>query len=165
VLFSGDKLLGGPQAGILVGSTSVVQKAAKHPIARAVRLDGPAIRAVSATLEMYADQRVLDIPFWAMASLDIAEIETRAEAVLTGTQGARIIDGQSLPGAGSVPGATIASRLIELPGSADVAYRSLAGHEPPIISSRRNEAAVIDLRSVLPSDDTHVAAAVRELLD
>ncbi len=164
VLFSGDKLLGGPQAGILVGTAEAVQKAAKHPIARAVRLDGPAIAAVAATLELYADQRVLEIPFWAMASLDTAQIEARAQAVLDGTSGAQIVDGHSLPGAGSVPGATLPTKLIKLPGSADTAYLALANHQPPIISSRRNESAVLDLRSVIPEDDSHVAEAVRELL-
>jgi len=164
VLFSGDKLLGGPQAGILVGTTEAVINAAKHPIARAVRLDGPAIAAVSATLELYADQRVLEIPFWAMASLDTAEIEARAHAVMEGTSGPKIVDGRSLPGAGSVPGATLPTKLIELPGSADTAYLALAGHQPPIISSRRNDRAVLDLRSVIPGDDPHVAEAVKELL-
>jgi L-seryl-tRNA(Ser) seleniumtransferase len=164
VLFSGDKLFGGPQSGILVGSTEAVDTAAKHPIARAVRLDGSAIAAVAGTLEIYADQRVLDIPFWAMASLTSADIEERARAVLDGTTGADIIDGQSLPGAGSVPGATIPTRLIRLPGPADAAYAQLALHDPPIISSRRDDAAVIDMRSVMPSDDIHVADAVRALL-
>ena len=164
VLFSGDKLLGGPQSGIIVGTTQAVGAAAKHPIARAVRLDGSAIVAVAGTLEMYADQRVLDIPFWAMASLTSVDIEKRARAVLVGTTGADIIDGQSLPGAGSVPGATIPTSLIRLPGPADATYAQLALHDPPIISSRRDAAAVIDMRSVLPSDDVHVADAVRGLL-
>ncbi len=164
VLFSGDKLFGGPQAGIIVGKTEAVRNAAKHPIARAVRLDGSTIAAVAATLEMYADQRVLDVPFWAMASLEAGDVETRARLVLEGTTGASIIDGQSLPGAGSVPGATIPTKLIQLPGSADVVYSHLASGEPPIISSRRSTSAVIDLRSVLPADDVHVAAAVRKLL-
>jgi len=165
VLFSGDKLFGGPQAGIVVGTAEAVQGAAQHPIARAVRLDGSAIAAVAATLEMYADHRVLDIPFWAMASLTANDIETRAVAVLRGTAGANIIDGRSLPGAGSVPGETIPTRLIELPGSADEMYAKLARHDPPIITSRRDTSAVVDLRSVLPSDDTHVSAAVRRLLN
>ena len=164
VLFSGDKLLGGPQAGMVVGTADAVQGAAQHPIARAVRLDGSTIAAVAGTLEMYADHRVLDIPFWGMASLTPDEIETRARAVLHGTTGADIIDGRSLPGAGSVPGATIPTRLIELPGSADAMYSELAFHDPPIISSRRDTSAVIDLRSVLPSDDPHIADAVRGLL-
>jgi L-seryl-tRNA(Ser) seleniumtransferase len=113
---------------------------------------------------MYADQRVLEIPFWTMASLSIADIEARAAEVLAGTEGAAIGDGQSLPGAGSVPGATIPTRLIVLPGSADAVYSELADHDPPIIARRRDTTAVIDLRSVLPADDARVADAVRALL-
>jgi L-seryl-tRNA(Ser) seleniumtransferase len=164
VLFSGDKLFGGPQAGVLVGPTQAVQMAAKHPIARALRLDGSAIAGVCAALEMYADQRVLDIPFWSMASLSSRDIELRALEVLAGTNGATIVDGQSLPGAGSVPGSTIPTRLIKLPGPAETTFGKLARHDPPIITSRREASAVIDLRSVLPADDGCVADAVRELL-
>jgi L-seryl-tRNA(Ser) seleniumtransferase len=165
VLFSGDKLLGGPQGGILVGMANAVRAAQDHPIARAVRLDGPAIAAICAVLEMYADQRVLDIPFWAMASLTSDDIDLRANEVLSGTTRAVIVDGASIPGAGSVPGATIPTRLIKLPGSAETAYTELARHDPPIISSRRDGSTVIDLRSVLPTDDALVADAVRKLLN
>jgi L-seryl-tRNA(Ser) seleniumtransferase len=164
VLFSGDKLFGGPQAGMMVGTRDAIERATRHPVARAVRLDGPALTALAATLEMYADQRVLEIPFWAMASSSITDIEARATEVLAGTVGATIKDGQSLPGAGSVPGATIPTKLIVLPGSADAVYSELANHDPPIIARRRDTTAVIDLRSVLPTDDTHIAAAVRALL-
>jgi len=164
VLFSGDKLFGGPQSGIIVGRTDAVERAVKHPIARAVRLDGPALTAVAATLEMYADQRVLEIPFWAMASLSIADIEARVKGVLAGTEGATVRDGQSLPGAGSVPGATIPTKLIALPGSADAVYSELASHDPAIIARRHDTTAVIDLRSVLPADDAHIANAIQALL-
>ncbi|MEN8040055.1 MAG: L-seryl-tRNA(Sec) selenium transferase [Actinomycetota bacterium] len=164
VLFSGDKLFGGPQAGIIVGTHDAVQRAAKHPIARAVRLDSSVIAAVAATCEIYADQRVLDIPFWAMACTKPDAVEARAAAVLKGTTGADIVDGESLPGAGSVPGTTIPTRLIELPGSADAVWSSLATHEPPVIATRRSDATYVDLRSVLPRDDIHVADAVRTVL-
>jgi L-seryl-tRNA(Ser) seleniumtransferase len=165
VLFSGDKLFGGPQAGIVVGTFGAVERAAKHPIARAVRLDGSAIAAVAATLQMYADQQVLDIPFWAMASASVEDIDARVKAVLEGTSDARIIDGESLPGAGSVPGATIPTRLITLPGAADTTWTALARHDPPVIASRRDMSTLIDLRSVLPEDDDHVTSAIQAVLD
>lgn len=164
VLFSGDKLFGGPQAGILVGTSKAVHAASVHPIARAVRLDGSAIAALGSVCEMYADQRVLEIPFWAMAALNEDEVRIRAETVLKGTSGATIVDGESLPGAGSVPGATIPTKLISLPGSPDAVFTALTRHDPPIISSRRDTSAVLDLRSVLPSDDVHVADAIAQLL-
>lgn len=165
VLFSGDKLLGGPQAGILVGTADAVNRAAKHPIARAVRLDGSSIAAVAAICEMYLDQRVLDIPFWAMASLSTDDIDKRARAVLAASpDGSRIVDGESVPGAGSVPGATIPTRLIELPGGADSTWTKLAEHSPPIIASRRDTSTFLDLRSVLPDDDRIVADALGTVL-
>jgi L-seryl-tRNA(Ser) seleniumtransferase len=164
VLFSGDKLLGGPQAGVLAGTTDAVQAAVKHPLARALRLDGSAIVGICATLEMYADRRILDIPFWAMASLGTDDIDLRAHEVLSGTSGATVVDGESIPGAGSAPGATIPTRLIKLPGPAESVYGELSRHDPPIISSRRDTSTLIDLRSVLPADDLHVADALRKLL-
>jgi L-seryl-tRNA(Ser) seleniumtransferase len=164
VLFSGDKLFGGPQAGIIVGTTDAVDRAAKHPIARAVRLDGSTIASVAATLQMYADQRVLDIPFWAMASASVADINTRATAVLEGSSIGRVVDGESLPGAGSVPGATIPTRLIELPGADNTTWTALARYDPPVIARRRDTSTFIDLRSVLPNDDVHVAGAISTVL-
>jgi L-seryl-tRNA(Ser) seleniumtransferase len=161
VLFSGDKLFGGPQAGIIVGTKDAVHLAAKHPIARAVRLDGSMIAAIAETFQMYAERRVLDIPFWAMASATVDAVDERATAVLGGSSSGRIVDGESLPGAGSVPGATIPTRLIEIPGAADETWSALAGHDPPVIASRRDTSTFIDLRSVLPDDDNHVADAIR----
>jgi hypothetical protein len=85
--------------------------------------------------------------------------------VLGGNPSGRIVDGESLPGAGSVPGATIPTRLIELPGATDATWTALAGHDPPVIASRRNMSTFIDLRSVLPDDDIHVADAIRTVLN
>ncbi len=165
VLFSGDKLWGGPQAGILVGTAHAIERVAIHPIARALRLDAPTIAGISATCEMYAEHRVLEIPFWAMAAASLDDIGTRAEAVLADLPHAlSIVDGESLPGAGSVPGATIPSRLIEIPGRADAVWAELAAHTPPVVASRRNTSVFIDLRSVLPSNDADVAAALRSMV-
>lgn len=165
VLFSGDKLLGGPQAGIIVGTSAAIDLVSTHPIARAVRLDGSTIAAICDTLTMYADQRVLDIPFWTMASATIESLNKRSTAMLEGTTGARIVDGESLPGAGTVPGRTIPTRLIELPGSPDVTWATLASHTPPIIATRRDDSTFIDLRTVQTRDDDHVAAALQSILN
>lgn len=165
VLFSGDKLLGGPQAGIIVGTHDAVERAARHPIARAVRLDGSRIAAVAATLESYAHHRVDNLPFWAMAGASVTDINERAHEVIRGlSPGIRIVDGRSIPGAGSVPGATIPTKLIELPGPADGMWSGLAACEPPVIASRREAHTLLDLRSVLPDDDANVAAALRRVL-
>jgi L-seryl-tRNA(Ser) seleniumtransferase len=165
VLFSGDKLLGGPQAGIIVGASEAVRNAMSHPIARAVRLDGSAIAALAETMELYADQRVLEIPFWQMASASVDDIERRSLAIITsaGTS-ATVAPGESIPGAGSVPGEAIPTMLIRLEGSADQLWASLADAPTPIIATRRDGAVFLDLRSVRPEDDATVGKAIIDAL-
>lgn len=161
VLFSGDKLLGGPQAGIAAGTTSAIKTMAQHPVARAVRIDDRTIFTLTALFETYAAGRGGDIPFWSMATLSAHSIEQRSKALLTesGAPGA-IVEGESLPGAGSVPGRTIPTPVIRLDGDAEDRWKSLAGHEPPVIASRRDGAVHLNLRSVLPAEDSIVAAAL-----
>jgi len=165
VLFSGDKLLGGPQAGLVVGRGGIVEAARRHPIARAVRLDGGSIAALAATLELYVDQRVLDVPFWQMATAGVDEILSRSEAVVDGLDGPIIEDGVSVPGAGSVPGSTIATKVIRIEGDADRVWARLASsRDDPVIATRRSGAVYLDLRSVAPADDVHVRRALRAAL-
>jgi L-seryl-tRNA(Ser) seleniumtransferase len=161
VLFSGDKLLGGPQAGIIVGTAEAVARAKQHPIARAVRLDGSSIAAIASTFELYATQRVPEIPFWSMVCATIEAIESRSQTVINGIDAAiTIVDGASVPGAGSTPGATIPTKLIRLEGDAEGRWSKLAQAPTPIISSRREGSVYIDLRSVLPADDGAIRAAL-----
>jgi L-seryl-tRNA(Ser) seleniumtransferase len=164
VLFSGDKLLGGPQAGIIVGTADAVATTARHPIARAVRIDGPRSAGVATTLEMYLEQRVLDLPFWAMAAATVDAIGSRARAVAIGIRSVSVIDGESVPGAGSVPGATISTQLIRIAGNEDDIWSRLASCDPPVIGTRRDGFVHLDLRSVLPTDDGHVRAALLSAL-
>ncbi len=165
VLFSGDKLLGGPRAIIIVGASEAVRNAMSHPIARAVRLDGSAIAALAGTMELYADQRVLEIPFWQMASASVDDIERRSLAIITSAgDSATVAPGESLPGAGSVPGESIPTALIRLEGSADDLWAGLAGAPTPIIATRRDGAVFIDLRSVRPQDDATVGRAIIDAL-
>ncbi len=165
VLFSGDKLLGGPQCGVIVGSAAAVRAAMKHPIARAVRLDGGSIAAVAYTFEMYADQHVLEIPFWQMAAADVEVIDSRCREVVSGLGGdVAVVPVDSVPGAGSVPGTTIPSRAIAIRGDADTVWATLAAAPIPIIATRRRGSVYLDLRSVLPRDDDAVREAVARLL-
>jgi L-seryl-tRNA(Ser) seleniumtransferase len=166
VLFSGDKLLGGPQCGVVVGTRAAVQTAMKHPIARAVRLDGGSIAAVADTFEMYADQRILEIPFWQMAAAGVDAIDARCRAIIDGLDATvfSVDDVESVPGAGSVPGTSIPSRAIEIRGDADAVWTKLAAARVPIIATRRRGSVFIDLRSVLPADDDAVREAVAELI-
>lgn len=164
VLFSGDKLLGGPQSGLAVGAHDLIARMAAHPIARAVRLDGPTLAALTATLTLYAEGRGAEVPFWAMASADYAELEERATRLIARAGWpAVVVAGASLPGAGSVPGATIPSPIIRLEGDPDDLWRRLACAEPPILAARRGGQIQIDLRTVHPSHDDVLAGALKAL--
>jgi L-seryl-tRNA(Ser) seleniumtransferase len=157
VLFSGDKLLGGPQSGIAVGRADLIKRMAKHPIARAVRIDGPTHAALVGTLELYADDRGSEIPFWSMVALSYDELQGRHERLLAaaGAEG-RVVAGESLPGAGSVPGETIPSPNLHLSGSADALWQKLLTATPPILARRREGELIIDLRTVDPQDEPHI---------
>jgi L-seryl-tRNA(Ser) seleniumtransferase len=161
VMFSGDKLLGGPQAGIVVGAAAKIDTLARHPIARAVRIDGPRLAALAATLEAYAAGRAGELPFWHAAGLDSEALDRRSRAVIAaaGLAG-RIVPDRSLPGAGSVPGRGIPGPVILVPGAGDAAWRRLLQHEPPVVARRDDRGLMVDLRSVAPGDDEIVAAAL-----
>jgi L-seryl-tRNA(Ser) seleniumtransferase len=161
VMFSGDKLLGGPQAGILVGRVDLIERLRRHPVARAVRMDGPTLAGLTVTMEAYASGRAAALPFWRMATLGLDSLEQRARRVLeaSGADGS-IVPGASLVGAGSVPGAEVPSPQIVLPDGDD-RYATLLAHRPPVLARRREGSLVVDLRAVDPEDDDHVAAALR----
>jgi len=164
VLFSGDKLLGGPQAGIAVGRRDLIDAMKRHPVARATRIDGSTGAALAATLELYATGRGSEIPFWRMASAGYEDLRTRHEKVLSasGAAGA-VVAAESVPGAGSVPGEAIPSPAIRLETAPDPGWKHLIAGEPPIVSRRREGALFVDLRTVEPEDDPHVSAALRAL--
>lgn len=165
VLFSGDKLLGGPQAGIAVGSAGPIARMGSHPLARALRVDGPTLASLAVTLEMYANGRGADIPFWAMATMPETELAGRSQEVIDGSGApGEIIRGMSLPGAGSAPGATIPTPVIRLDVPADEGWSLLARHEPPVLAGRREGSLHVDLRSVTAEDDEHVVSALRSLI-
>ncbi len=157
VLFSGDKLLGGPQAGIAVGRSELIGTMAKHPLARAVRIDGATHAALVATLEMYANDRGAEIPFWAMVGLGYDQLEERHERLLSALGGkGQVVSGESLPGAGSVPGETVPSPNLHLTGNADHLWERLLNASPPILARRREGTLIVDLRTVDPKDDAHL---------
>ncbi len=165
VLFSGDKLLGGPQAGVAVGRRELVAVLAGHPVARAVRCDGPTLAALVATLELYGRGRGADVPFWRMASLSYEELEVRCKSVLadSGVPG-EVRRGGSVAGAGSVPGAVVPSPVLEADRSVNVdrAWRRLLAAEPPVLARRMEGALLLDLRAVDPHDDAHLSRSLRD---
>lgn len=160
VLFSGDKLLGGPQAGIVVGNADLIAGLRRHPVTRAMRVDGPTLAALETTLDAYADRTAAQLPLWQMAMLDDATLRARCESVAQAVPAATVVEGASTIGAGSVPGARIPGPVIEVAVPADAAFERLLAGDPPIAGRREAGKLVIDLRTVPPEADGVVATAL-----
>ena len=162
VLFSGDKLFGGPQAGIVLGRTEIIARLAKHPLARALRVDGATVAALTATAAMYADGRGSQIPVWQMATTSFAELEIRTQLVIdkVGVQNLTIEAGASVLGAGSVPGASVPSPVIIVAGNADRVFSALLAGEPPVLARREAGRVIVDLRAIPSADDDRLVEAL-----
>lgn len=159
--FSGDKLLGGPQAGIIVGKKVFVDRLRKHPLARAVRIDKVRLAGLAATLNHYIrGEAVEKIPVWRMIAMPISEIERRASLWAQGLSGlAKVIEGESVVGGGSLPGATLPTKVIAIgdeKGRYNIALnlaQMLRRCEPPIIGRLEGDYLLLDPRTVLPEQD------------
>lgn len=171
VFFSGDKLLGGPQAGIVVGQKELVQKLERHPLARAVRIDKISMAALATTLMHYvkgeAQQKV---PVWRMLSASADELKGRASAwqAQVGDR-STILSSLSTIGGGSLPGETLPTWVLALhcdglPGGVEEVMRRLRWHSPPVIARIEGERVVLDPRTVLPDEEDDLLHAVKEAL-
>ena len=156
VTFSGDKLLGGPQAGVIAGRADLVEACTAHPLARALRPGGLVMAALQKVALTYLERNGLAIPFWRMAAITVAALRARAEAIEPGLAG----DTVATPGGGTLPGVEIPSAGLVVPGDHVVALR--AG-DPPIIARVVEGSTVVDLRAVHPDDDPLVAKAIGRL--
>jgi len=156
VTFSGDKLFGGPQAGIIAGDADLVRRCAKHPLARALRPGALVLGALQQTALAYLAEDGDAIPFWRMAGLTAAQLHERAERFGVG----EIAEVMSTPGGGTLPGVEIPSIGIRLEGDHREALRRL---DHPIIARVEDDHTVVDLRTVHPDDDTLVADALRAI--
>ena len=161
VTFSGDKLLGGPQAGIIVGRRDLVQRCAKHPLARALRCGGLVLAALQDVALSYLHKTVCDdLTFWRMVSQPVDELRVRADRLVTEAGVGRVVGTEALPGAGSAPGVTMPSIGVTIDGDRLAALRSF---DPPIIARTRDGHTTLDLRSVDPADDAHLIDALAQL--
>jgi L-seryl-tRNA(Ser) seleniumtransferase len=170
VMMSGDKLLGGPQAGIIVGAAPAVAAARKNPLARALRVDKLTLAALEATLALYRDPAaaVREIPALAMLTAPAVLIRARAESatarLAAAGVAAEVIESEAAVGGGAFPIARIPSAAIALTGDADAVERRLRVGDPAIIGRIVDGRCVLDLRSVSATDDTaFVEAIVRAL--
>lgn len=169
VCFSGDKLLGGPQAGIVVGQARYVEPLKRHPLARALRADKLCLAALQATLLHYLkDEATEQVPVWRMIATPLAEIERRArrwQRVLrqAGVQ-AEVVDGQSTVGGGSLPGETLPTKVVALRAAhPDRLAAALRAADPPVIARIEEDRLVLDPRTVLMEEDRGLLGAVVEV--
>ena len=159
VTFSGDKLFGGPQAGIIAGQGDLVAKCVQHPLARALRPGAHVLAAMQRTTLAYLNKTAAtEIPFWAMVTATVDDLQSRAGKIVATAGVGDVESMQSLPGAGSAPGATIPSIGIRIAGDHLALLRSC---EPPIVARTRDGATLLDLRTVEPGSDAALAAALR----
>jgi len=183
VAFSGDKLLGGPQAGIIVGRRALVERVRRHPLMRAVRADKQTYAALEATLGLWQREAArTEIPVVRMLLERLESLEARARALVQTTSEVvsagsgpettsevvlEIVDGHSTIGGGSAPQSAIPTRLVSIRSAARSAGEiesALRAQNPPVVARIQHDAVLLDLRTVAAEDDAYVAAAVTRAL-
>jgi L-seryl-tRNA(Ser) seleniumtransferase len=170
VCFSGDKLLGGPQAGLMVGRADAVAACRAHPLARALRIDKLSLAALEATLRLYRDPRAAlrEVPVLRMLVAGDAELQARAEGMVARIPGARVIRAAAKVGGGALP-------LLELDGpvcavdpgalGADELARRMRASDPPVIGRTRDGWVLLDPRTLTDCEALIAAEAVVKTLD
>jgi L-seryl-tRNA(Ser) seleniumtransferase len=157
VTFSGDKLLGGPQAGVIAGRAEQVDLCARHPLYRALRPGGLVLAALQQVTLAYLARDIEGLPFWRMATTPVDELVRRARALGVGT----VVEVASVTGGGTLPGVEIASAGVAVAGDQTPALRS--AQPKPVIARVVDDQTVVDLRTVDPADDEDLATALRSL--
>jgi L-seryl-tRNA(Ser) seleniumtransferase len=159
ITFSGDKLLGGPQAGIIAGRADLLAPIAKHPLVRALRVDKMTLAGLEATLRAFLEERVDELPLWALALTSAEELKARAERIARQVGSdhlkAEAVATRSVAGGGSLPGEELGSwgvALTHAETSVDELQRRLRSGTPPVIGRIEDDRVLLDLRSVLPGD-------------
>ena len=165
VCFSGDKLLGGPQAGIILGKADLIAKIRKHPLARAVRADKACLAGITATLLHYLkDEAEREIPIWKMMSLTPHQLKVRAEAWYEALGAGDVLKSESTVGGGSLPEESISTFVLSLEVKApDKFLKKLRQGNPPIIARVENDKIFFDPRAVL--DDDSFLSILKKVLD
>ncbi len=166
VCFSGDKLLGGPQAGIIIGNLDLIAKLKKHPLARAIRADKLCLAALTATLLHYLkDEAEGEIPIWRMISASCDDLRQRADGWVRRCGQGQVVPGQSAVGGGSLPGETLPTFLFALkPAKPDLLLTHLRRSNPPIIARLENDLVLLDPRTVLAEQEEALLASLKQFL-
>jgi len=170
VCFSGDKLLGGPQAGIVIGQKKYLEPLKKHPLARALRADKLCLAALSATLTHYLKREAeREVPVWRMIAMPLDEIGKRAKQWArklrqAGIQ-AEVVEGRSTVGGGSLPGETLPTWLVAVAcDSPDALATRLRRNDPPVVARIEDGRLVFDPRTVGESHEKALLAAVTSVV-
>ena len=172
ISFSGDKLLGGPQAGVIAGKKEIVSRIRRNPLFRALRVDKLTYAILESTFLAYRQEQYHRVPTLRMIQMTAVEIDERArqliEKVPSRKEGLRleVVDGESVIGGGSAPGYSIPTRLIAVShatqGAAALGNKLLASR-PPVIARVEADTVLLDLRTVLPHQEAVLADALRAL--
>jgi L-seryl-tRNA(Ser) seleniumtransferase len=170
VCFSGDKLLGGPQAGILVGRSEAIARVKRHPLMRALRVDKVTLAGLAATLAHYErGEAAAQIPVWRAIAAHPDALAARArrwlEALGDAAPGAAVVEGRSAIGGGTLPDVTLPTALLALPpGDADALAARLRRGDVPVVGRIEDGRVVLDPRTVMPWEDEALVRRVREAL-
>ena len=161
VTFSGDKLLGGPQAGLIVGDVDLVSRLRRNPLFRALRLDKLITQALETTLRHMIFERWDQIPGIRMIRISADDIRVRAERIREKIPGLELIEGRSVAGGGSTPEQSLPTWLLAVPGDAIANEGTLRSSEPPVIARIEDDRLLIDLRTVFPEEEGELIAALQ----
>jgi L-seryl-tRNA(Ser) seleniumtransferase len=155
VCFSGDKLLGGPQAGIIVGKAALIDRIKKHPLARAVRADKLCLAALTATLQHYLkDEAEREIPIWRMISATPKQLKARAKSWAVRLGQGEVVASESTVGGGSLPGESMPTWVLAMTGNnPEPILKKLRRERPPVIARTEKDCILLDPRTVLPEQD------------
>jgi L-seryl-tRNA(Ser) seleniumtransferase len=158
---STDKLIGATQGGLLLGREDLIAKCRRHPLMRALRVGKETYAIVAATLRAFATQKHEErIPIYRMLAASLDLLRARAEKLVRGTH-CTIVDSRCALGGGTTPTETMPSIAVEVPGDANELQTKLLHHTPPIVGRIQNDRYTLDVRTLLETDLTTVAAALR----
>ncbi len=175
VVMSGDKLLGGPQAGIVLGSRELVARCRKNPLTRALRVDKLTVAALGATLQLYrdADTAMREVPVLSMIATPAESVRARAARIAEqlndgqlndGQMSAEVVNTEATVGGGAYPSSRIPSHALAIRGDARAIEQRLREARVPVIGRIEKDQLLLDLRSVLPRDDAELVMSVQQAL-